>query len=73
MKYYYYRRPRTSIEEIRRNEVFKSEGFKKWLDEKFKEQEIGERVSNCCCEKLIGETERCGKCKENCKPIYIQM
>lgn len=34
-------------------------------------QPKGEVVSNCCCEKLIEESERCGKCKENCEPIYI--
>lgn len=34
-------------------------------------QPYGEVVSNCCCEKVIPDTDICGKCKEHCTPIYI--
>ena len=43
-----------------------------WLENMVKhnkrEREV---VSNCCCERLIPESQRCSGCKENCTPIYI--
>ena len=71
MRYYSYRRPRTSIEERQRRELFQSEGFQKWLEEMLEIKKVGEVVSNCCCEKLIKNSERCSKCNENCTPINI--
>ena len=30
-----------------------------------------EQVSNCCCSKVILETDICSKCKEHCQIINI--
>ena len=32
---------------------------------------VTEQVSNCCCSKVILETDICSKCNEHCKIINI--
>ena len=32
---------------------------------------INEKVSNCCCSKVILETDICSKCNEHCQIINI--
>ena len=68
MKYYSYRRPRTSVEERQRRELFQSEGFQQLLEEKTEPRTIsGESV--CCESPVIDDVERCLECGENCERI----
>ena len=67
-KYWAYNRPLTSIEARQRKELFQSEGFQKWLEEKIEPQTVSGE-SDCCESPVIDDVERCSECGENCERV----
>ena len=43
--------------------------YLKYIVENMKDR--NEQVSNCCCRKVIPETDICSECKEHCEIIRI--
>ena len=70
-KYWAYNnRPLTSIEERQRKELFQSEGFQEWLEEKtHKHTPTQSGESDCCGSSVIDDIERCSDCGENCERV----
>jgi len=69
-KYWAYNRPLNSIEVRQRRELFQSEGYKEWLEEKLhKHTPRNSGRSDCCGAKVVDDLELCSECKEHCERI----